>query len=286
MGLLSGLFGGGSDKTETVTKFQPNKFQKTIQEAIKPYLLEAAREGLPEVPQVFMGLSPTERLGLEFMKQAAYAQRPGMLSEGLSFLMGPALGMNPYVREAIDAATEPIFRRLTTDVLPQVRGQAVAAGGYGGSRQGIAEGLAAEGAQRAAANAAAQIALGSYQSGLESMVKGLGLAPTVFQAALMPAQQLMMAGAMEREAGERLTQEAAQREVANRMRNVGLAEELARIAFGMPGGGMAAIASVPTQGTNPVAAGLGGALSGAELAKMLGFSPGVGAGIGLLLGLL
>lgn len=282
-----GLLSSGNKNQEVTQKFVPNAFQKAVLREIQPLLLQALREGLPETPQIFGGYRPEERAGIEWMKALAGTQQDtgAALNQGLQFLMGPVLGPNPALQGAIDAATEPLYRRLTTDVLPQVRGQAVATGSFGGSRQGIAEGLATEGTARAAANAAAQLALGGYQSGLEAMVKGLGLSPTVLQAMGLPAQQLMLAGQLEREEEERLKQEAAQREVANRLRNVGLSQEIARVVFGMPGGAMVTTTPAAAQ-TNPVASGLGGALAGAQLASTFGLPAPVGAGIGLLLGLL
>lgn len=52
---------------------------------------------------------------------------------------------NPYLGRTIDAASRRMADNFNEQVMPGLRGQAQAAGQYGGSRQGIAEGLAAKG---------------------------------------------------------------------------------------------------------------------------------------------
>lgn len=290
MGLLSSIFGGGNNKQEVEQRVRLNKFQRAFMEAVTPKLLGAVERGLPELPQIFEGFSPAERAGIDFMRQAALGNMGvgQRVSEALGDLVRP--GVNPFLEASIQAAIDPIYRRLTTDVLPSVRSSAIAAGGYGGSRQGIAEGLAAEAAQREAGRIAAQLAAQGYESGLEAAVRALGMAPAVLQASLLPAQQLVSAGELARSEGERLRAEAAQREFSNAMRDVGLAQEISRVVFGLPGGSMVTTSPAYVGGGGggfSLSSGLSGALTGAALAKELGFiSPGVGAGIGFLLGLL
>lgn len=99
---------------------------------------------------------------------------------------------NPALRGTIDAAVRPIYQNLTETELPAIRGQAaVGAAGpsanYGGSRQGIAEGLAAGRASQAAGDAASKISYQGYQSGLDAMLKSMGLSPTIAQSQAIPA---------------------------------------------------------------------------------------------------
>lgn len=76
---------------------------------------------------------------------------------------------NTGTRSAIDAATRPLYDQLTETVLPNVRGGAITAGGFGGSRQGIAEGLAAGRTQRAAGDTAAKIVEDLYGANLNAV---------------------------------------------------------------------------------------------------------------------
>lgn len=59
----------------------------------------------------------------------------------ISLLSGKA--DNPFLQRQANAITADLTRNLNENVMPGIRSQALAAGQYGGSRQGIAEGLAA-----------------------------------------------------------------------------------------------------------------------------------------------
>lgn len=62
-------------------------------------------------------------------------------------------------RQAFNTLQGDITNNLQRSILPGIRGGAIASGQYGGSRQGIAEGLALSDANRQAQNAAQQIGL-------------------------------------------------------------------------------------------------------------------------------
>jgi hypothetical protein len=49
---------------------------------------------------------------------------------------------NPYLADAARALTNNVNNNLNTNILPGIDSNAVAAGGYGGSRQGVADSLA------------------------------------------------------------------------------------------------------------------------------------------------
>ena len=49
---------------------------------------------------------------------------------------------NPYLADAASALTNQVTNNLKTNILPGIDSNAIAAGGFGGSRQGIADGLA------------------------------------------------------------------------------------------------------------------------------------------------
>lgn len=79
-------------------------------------------------------------------------------------------GANPYLTNALQSGINQsnqafntlqgdITNNLQRNILPGVRGNAIASGQYGGSRQGIAEGLALSDANKQAQNAAQQIGL-------------------------------------------------------------------------------------------------------------------------------
>lgn len=64
---------------------------------------------------------------------------------------------NPYLQQQQDAITGQVTNNLQRNILPRVGRAAMAAGGYGGSRQGIAEGLGVGESSRAIADATANM---------------------------------------------------------------------------------------------------------------------------------
>lgn len=131
---------------------------------------------------------------------------------------------NQYFQSALSSAMRPVTEQFQEQVLPGIRRGAVGAGQAGGSRQGIAEGLASRGymdtmgdiasnmgnqayaqglqAMQAggslasgllgqglgAAGQAAQLGQGLYGQGLESAARGVALAPQTQQMGFMPGQ--------------------------------------------------------------------------------------------------
>jgi len=89
-------------------------------------------------------------------------------------------GTNPYVQNAVKAATDPIFQNLAQNTIPTDQGNAASGSGvnYGGSREGIAEGLATQGAQRAAGQAGASIMNTALGQGLTATNQAIAQAPT------------------------------------------------------------------------------------------------------------
>lgn len=71
---------------------------------------------------------------------------------------------NPYLTDQVNNITAMLTRNTNENVLPGVRGNAMAAGQYGGSRQGIAEGLAASRLNQDIASAALPIYGQAYES--------------------------------------------------------------------------------------------------------------------------
>lgn len=73
-------------------------------------------------------------------------------------------GPNPYLSQMAGAGLYDLGRTFREDIMPSIQNQAEFSGGLGGSRQGIAEGLAAERTARAAGDYLANLYGGQYQS--------------------------------------------------------------------------------------------------------------------------
>lgn len=71
---------------------------------------------------------------------------------------------NPYLQGAMNSIQSQVTQNLQRNVLPQLGRNSVATGGYGGSRQGIAEGLAMGDAATAATNAMGNLAFQGFNA--------------------------------------------------------------------------------------------------------------------------
>jgi hypothetical protein len=130
-------------------------------------------------------------------EQAAlgYAAGPEMAGQigGAQQAWQSALGaadvsQNPYLQSAIGAATAPMIQQFTEGVLPELKGGALSAGGYGGTRQDIATGRAAEGLTRSLGDVASKMGSQAYGQGLQAQTAALGMAPQMTQLGMMPSQ--------------------------------------------------------------------------------------------------
>lgn len=95
---------------------------------------------------------------------------------GMNFLTGGDVlrpDSNPFLQQAIQAATTPIVQNFQERVMPGIASEAVSAGGFGGSRQGVAEGIASRGMSQAVGDVASSMSNQNYQAGLQAMLGGL-----------------------------------------------------------------------------------------------------------------
>lgn len=85
---------------------------------------------------------------------------------------------NPWVKASTEAALGDVTRNYTRNVLPQMGDAAIKGGAYGGSRQGIMEGLAAGEFGRETSDAATRIYADNYQKERDRMGTAQQLAAT------------------------------------------------------------------------------------------------------------
>lgn len=78
--------------------------------------------------------------------------------------MSAGVGGNPYLSAMAGGIADTMTRQFQQGIMPQIRNTAQAAGGLGGSRQGVAEGLAAQGLQQQLGSALTSLYGGAYES--------------------------------------------------------------------------------------------------------------------------
>lgn len=222
---------------------------------------------------------------------------------------------NAGTTAAIEAAQRPTWRALTESALPAIRGSAISAGPYGGSRQGIAEGLAINRGTQTAADQAAKIVEDLYGQNLaavnnryntnigalnqrygtdvgaetqrygtdvaaqnarnQQILAAYGMAPSLEQQSLLPGYVKSGVGDVQ----QQLQQAGINADISNfnydQLAPFLQSKELLSLLSGFPSGATST-ANVPQ--ANPALSALGGAASGAALGSAI--MPGIGTGIG------
>lgn len=125
---------------------------------------------------------------------------------------------NPYLSQYASSAVRPVFENLMQNVMPGIRTDAAISGNAGGSRQGIAEGLATQGALKTAGDITSGLYSNAYGQGLGAMTQGLGLAPQTANLGLLPANVINQIG------GEQ--QALQQQKLQNPLQNLSLLAQI------------------------------------------------------------
>ncbi len=103
---------------------------------------------------------------------------------GADFLEQRLSQQNPFLDQQIGSLGQDISRQFNQTILPGIRREAASVGGLGGGRQGVAEGIASQGAQDAFSREAANLRfsdLGLRQGAATALQQG-GLAQQGIQA--------------------------------------------------------------------------------------------------------
>jgi hypothetical protein len=254
--------GGGSDNQTQTTKVELSPEQRQLFNLALPHL-----QNFAESPPQAVGVEPFNQNQLAGQNSAlgAIGAQQSLANSGAQggqfLLSGEALrpDSNPALQEWMDAAVRPIYQNLTDKALPAVRGSAITAGGYGGSRQGIAEGIALRGASDAAGATTANIANEGYKSGLDAMTKAGALLPIYQGAQTQPAATYSAVGDQQRAMAEAIRGSVNEQAMLDLL----VGKELAALTGAIPGGSSTTTASTPQ--ASPLQQGLGLAQLGLSL---------------------
>lgn len=187
---------------------------------------------------------------------------------------------NPYLGRAAEAAIRPLTQQYENVVLPNIRTGAIGAGQYGGSRQGIAEGLASKSYLDTVGDTTAKLYSQGYGQGLDAMTKAQALAPSIIGTTILPSQVLDAVGAQRQGLQQTYNTEASDRFMAEQLLPFAAAKDVAGLAFGIGGGTAASQATTPTPRTSA----LGGAAGLGTLGYLIGSGTGIGGPAGAALG--
>jgi hypothetical protein len=149
--------------------------------------------------QTQAGFSPDQLTAQQGIRDFAVNGAPSIMNPAMSaYQQGTSSNMldvanNPYVNNMAQAAADRAMGALTPQ-LADIRGGAIASGGYGGGRQGIAEGNALAGAADSANMAAAQVYSNAYGQGLGHQGNTLGMTGSLMNAGFSPYGALGTSG--------------------------------------------------------------------------------------------
>lgn len=264
--------GGGQTSTQTTQQI----LSPEQEELLKP-VIPIAKDFLLNPPKPFgsssvAGFDPLQTMAQQMTMNAAQGMNPmlrqqqaggnalmqaggGVLGNQVgaqNFLMsGAALdpNMNPALQGVTNAAIRPMIDNFQRNIMPGLANDAVSAGGFGGSRQGIAEGIAASDLNRQVGDVSATIQNNAYNQGLQAMsqmagispgsssiMQGLGAMPQILSSSLLPAQLTSMVGEQRQGMTQAQLSDTIQRYVNQQMLPFATAQDVAALAFGIPAG--------------------------------------------------
>lgn len=283
--------GGGGQTTQTIQKADPWGPQQ-------PHLIDIMNQARSlyqgEGPQYFPGqtLAGESRYTPQAREQLAnYAFGPGqqLSQETLAaqqFALGDILSpsTNPYLAEAGAATVAPLYENLTRQVLPRIGTNAVLAGGQGGSRQGIAEGLAIQGTQAEAGRSLANLYNTAYGQSLDTFNRALALSPQTYALGQQPALTLDAVGQAQQQRQQQEINDALQRYYFNEYAPWNELVQYQQLVQGNFGGTATGTTTAPGGGSS-LGGALGGGLLGYGLAtSSLGSAALGGLGLGAVAG--
>jgi hypothetical protein len=234
------------------------------------------------------GFDPSQMRGQNMALNAAERQNNllGEASRTNNFLMGDIWNpdSNPYLKRAIGAATRPITENFEETVMPGIADEFIGAGQeFGGSRRGVAEGIAGGKYLDAIGDTSSKLVQDQYANNLNANVRALTLAPQTANALTTPAQTVSGVGDIRQKMDQALLNENVSNWNFDQNAPFLHAKELLSLIGGLPGG--TATSSAPNQQTPwwQQALGIGSAGLGIGNALFPGMSAGIGSGIASLL---
>lgn len=272
LGFDSGGGGGGSNTTTATTmNYSPEEAKrrtKVMDKALDIYNNGSDTQAYPG--QVPTGPSAETTSAQNYLKNLATNFSSWMQPVSTAFQSGLSatdVHNNTDLAGAVQAAINPITQAYSGPggALGQIRTGANENGQFGGSRQGIAEGIAAGNYMRQVGDTSAKMYSDAYEKGLDTMVKSLSMAPEMANMSTLPANWEGSVGAS-KEAYDANTAayDAASKEWSMNYPWLRL-QNLANLVYGSGSMGGTTTSTGPGYQSNPLMTALGAASMGASL---------------------
>ena len=261
------MSGGGTTSATTTQNLSPQ--QQQLLSGVTP--IASAYAANP--PQAYQGtttapISPYTYQGESQALGAAAGPIQSQTQQALAgsqwLTSGQALDAqsNPYLQSAINAAVLPISQNYQRTVLPGINDAAIQSGQFGYNRQALETNQAMQDYLQSVGSTAANMASTGYQQGLGAMTSALGTAPGVAAAGALPGEITGAVGTQQQQLEQQSIDAAMQQYYTEQFMPLTVAQQIASMAFGMPGGSTVSQQQVP--GVNPLQAlmGLGSTAGG------------------------
>jgi hypothetical protein len=173
---------------------------------------------------------------------------------------GGMVGNNPYLDQAIAGMREEANRDFERTQLPNIRNNAITTGGIGGSRQGIAEGLALSDLNRDLINKEGTMRQDQFNADLTNQLQALINQGNILSGQTAGQELLFGTGAVQQGQNQDVINAEMQKFDEETQGGYNRDLELLRILMGAPSGSQA----VPYE-QNPLASGLGTGLAMQQL---------------------
>tara|TARA_R110002020_G_scaffold377125_1_gene588210 strand:- start:108 stop:3272 length:3165 start_codon:yes stop_codon:yes gene_type:complete len=141
-------------------------YEDKTAEGYQPYTGPSLAEFTPEQQQAFTGISGLQGLTAPKFDEAAQLTRDAaapITTEQITEYM------NPYQQAVVDIEKREAQKQFESQVVPQLAQQAAQSQAFGGSRQGILEGMAADTQQRLLADIQAKGSAQAYQDAVQRL---------------------------------------------------------------------------------------------------------------------
>lgn len=192
--------GGGSQPTQTTSTTQVQNFgpaEQANRDALQTEakrIYEATKGSFAQYPgaQIAAPSAPTLSAEQDMMNLARGAQSNIVPNVGnaLNYNLGAARDVtsNPFLRGAMEAALRPLGEQFTQagGTLSNIRSDAGGAGQPGGSRQGIAEGIAMRSLSNTMGDVVSKMGSDAYGKGLDASTKAIAVSPAALSAIATP----------------------------------------------------------------------------------------------------
>lgn len=285
---MSGGGGGGQPPAQTVQKTSPPDYAIPYYEqaakAAQSLYTGAGPSYFPRSTTVPMSAATTQGLGsIENLATQGGVLTPAARNELLGTIQGR--GVNPFLGQAVQAATAPIYDTFKQETIPQLQSIFARTGGTGGSAEGFGAERAATALGRGLAEKSGELAYRSAEQERQNQLNALNLAPTLDAARFADAQALLGVGAArEGQSQAELQSEIDKYNYEQNLPALRLNQYIAQLGGAAPGGTV--MTNTYAKKGSPIMGALGGAAMGASAGSVFGpWGAGVGGALGGLGGL-